>query len=435
MREFICDNISVNDAGRLCFAGLDTAALAAKYGTPLYLMDEDRLRRNMRVYTEAFRRHFAPGSRVLYASKANAFRQIYRIAQEEGLGVDVVSSGEIHTANSAGFDMQNAYFHSNNKTDADIRFAMDCGVGCFVADGEEELRAVDAEAARRGRKQKLLLRLTPGIDPHTYAAVDTGRVDSKFGSAIETGQAEKLTALALSMRHIDLAGYHCHVGSQVFDEDVFERAAAVMLEYAAMIAEKYGYTARELDLGGGYGVPYVDADGSVDIGARIGEVAAVIHASCAKLGIPEPAILMEPGRSIVADAGMTLYTVGAVKRIPGYKNYVSVDGGMSDNPRFALYGSKYTCYAAEKMNEPRTLRCDLVGRCCESDDVIQPDILLPESMRRGDLAAVCTTGAYNYSMASNYNRIPRPPIVMLRGGKSYVAVRRETLDDLIALDD
>ena len=395
MREFICDNLSVNGAGHLCFGGQDTAALAAKYGTPLYLMDEDRLRRNMRVYTDAFRRHFVPGSRVLYASKANAFRQIFRIVQEEDLGVDVVSSGEIHTAHQAGFDMSRAYFHSNNKTDADIRFAMDCGVGCFVVDGEEELRAIDAEAARRGGKQKLLLRLTPGIDPHTYAAVDTGRVDSKFGSAIETGQAEQLTALTLTLQHVDLAGFHCHVGSQVFDEDVFERSGVVMLEFIAMIAGKYGYTARELDLGGGYGVPYLASDGTVDIAARIGEVAAVIRETCLRLGIPEPAILMEPGRSIVADAGLTLYTIGSVKRIPGYKNYVSVDGGMSDNPRFALYGSRYTCYAPEKMTEPCAFRCDLVGRCCESGDVIQPDILLPESIRRGDLAAVCTTGAYN----------------------------------------
>ena len=435
MSDFICENISVNAAGHLCFGGQDTLDLAARYGTPVYLMDEDRLRHNMRVYTEAFRRHFAPGSLPLYASKANAFRQIYRIAQEEGMGVDVVSAGEICTARSAGFDMGGAYFHSNNKTDADIRYAMDCGVGCFVVDGEEELRAIDAEAEKHGIRQKLLLRLTPGIDPHTYAAVDTGRVDSKFGTAIETGQAETITALALSLRHIDLAGFHCHVGSQVFDEDVFERAAAVMLEYIAAITKKYGYLARELDLGGGYGVPYVASDGTVDIGARIGEVAAVIHETCARLGIAEPAILMEPGRSIVADAGMTLYTVGAVKRIPGYKNYVSIDGGMTDNPRYALYGSKYTCYAAGRMNEPAALRCDLVGRCCESGDVIQPGITMPESVSRGDVAAVCTTGAYNYAMASNYNRIPRPPIVMLKGGESYVAVRRETVEDLAALDE
>ena len=434
MSDFICENISVNAAGHLCFGGQDTADLAARYGTPLYLLDEDRLRHNMRVYTEAFQRCFVPGSRALYAAKANAFRQIFRIAQEEGMGVDVVSAGEIHTAKQAGFDMRYAYFHSNNKTDEDIRFAMDCGVGCFVVDGEEELRAISAEAEQRGGKQKILLRLTPGIDPHTYAAVDTGRVDSKFGSAIETGQGEAITALALSLPGVDLAGFHCHVGSQVFDEDVFERASVVMLEYIAMIAGKYGYLARELDLGGGYGVPYVFSDGTVDIGARIAEVAAVIRKTCERLGIAEPAILMEPGRSIVADAGMTLYTVGAVKRIPGYKNYVSVDGGMSDNPRYALYGSKYTCYAAEKMNEPAALRCDLVGRCCESGDIIQPDIGMPESIRRGDLAAVCTTGAYNYAMASNYNRIPRPPIVMLRGGESCVAVRRETWDDLIALD-
>jgi len=435
MSEFLYDNISVSNEGHLCFAGQDTADLAAKYGTPLYLMDEDRLRENMRTYTRAFRSHFNSGSRPLYAAKANAFRQIFRIAQDEGMGVDVVSAGEIHTAKQAGFDMSNAYFHSNNKTDADIRFAMDCGVGCFVVDGEEELRAISAEAVRRGEKQKLLLRLTPGIDPHTYAAVDTGRVDSKFGSAIETGQAETITALALTLPGVDLAGYHCHVGSMVFDEDVFERAAAVMLEFVALIAGKYGYLVRELDLGGGYGVPYVCSDGIVDIGMRIAEVAAVIHAKCETLGIAEPAILMEPGRSIVADAGMTLYTVGAVKRIPGYKNYISVDGGMTDNPRFALYGSRYTCYTANRMNEARTLHCDLVGRCCESGDIIQPDVDLAEGSQRGDIAAVCTTGAYNYSMASNYNRVPRPPIVMLRGGESYVAVRRETPEDLIALDN
>ena len=434
MRDFICDNLSVNAAGHLCFGGQDTVALAAQYGTPLYLMDEDRLRHNMRVYTEAFRRNFAPGSRPLYASKANAFRQVYRIAQGEGMGVDVVSPGEIHTARAAGFDMALAYFHSNNKTDADIAYAMDCGVGAFVVDGEEELRAIDAEAAKRGTRQKVLLRLTPGIDPHTYAAVDTGRVDSKFGSAIETGQADAITALALSLSHISLAGFHCHVGSMVFDEDVFERAADVMLEFISTMDKKYNYLAGELDLGGGYGVPYVAADGTVDIGQRIDEVAAHIHAACASLGIPEPAILMEPGRSIVADAGLTLYTVGAVKRIPGYKNYVSVDGGMSDNPRYALYGSKYTCYAAGKMNEPAALQCDLVGRCCESGDIVQPGIRMPESIARGDIAAVCTTGAYNYAMASNYNRIPRPPIVMLKGGDSYVAVRRETIEDLTALD-
>lgn len=431
---FTCDNLAVNAAGRLTFAGHDAASLAERYGTPLYLMDEDRVHRNCRVYLDAFRAHFGAPSRPLYAGKANAFRQIYRVMREEGMGIDVVSCGEIHTAARAGYDLADAYFHGNAKTDADIAYAMEHGVGTFVADNAEELLQIEAEAAARGLRQKVLLRLTPGIDPHTYEAVSTGKVDSKFGAAIETGQAGALTALALAQPHVDLAGFHCHIGSQVFAEDVFERAAAVMLEFIARTREQYGYTARELDLGGGFGVRYVEADPPPAIAQKIAGVARVVHATCARLGIPEPAILMEPGRSIVADAGLTLCTVVSVKRIPGYKTYVAVDGGMSDTPRFALYKSRYACLPAGRMTEPRTLSCSVVGRCCESGDIIQEIVPLPEDIRRGDLLAVCATGAYNYSMASNYNRLPRPPIVMLRGGESYVAVRRESLDDLTRLD-
>jgi len=434
VQSFPCGNISVNGKGNLCFAGQDTTELAQRYGTPLYLLDENRIRRNCSVYLDSFKKHFSPGSRPLYAGKAGAFKQIYRIMTDMGMGLDVVSAGEIYTAKEAGYDLSLAYFHSNNKTDADIAYAMDCGVGYFVADNEEEVFAVEREASRRGILQKILLRLTPGIDPHTYAAVDTGRVDSKFGSAIETGQAEEITALALGQEHIDLAGFHCHVGSQVFAEDVFERASVVMLEFIAHVRDTLGYTARELDLGGGYGVRYVNDDPYIDIAEKIADVAGTVHETCARLGIPEPAIMMEPGRSIIADAGMTLYTVGTVKKIPGYKNYVSIDGGMTDNPRYALYGSRYTCLAANRMDEPADLECSLVGRCCESGDIIQEDILMPGSVQRGDIAAVCTTGAYNYSMASNYNRIPRPPVVMLRDGDSYVAVRRETLEDIAGLD-
>ena len=431
---FTCDNLGVNDAGHLTFAGQDTAALAARYGTPLYLMDEDRVRHNCRVYLDAMGRHFGAGSRPLFAGKACCFTQMYRIPSELGMGIDVVSCGEIHTAAKAGYDLANAYFHGNCKTDADIAYAMEHSVGYFVADSAEELAAIDAEAAKRDKKQRVLLRLTPSIDTHTYAAVNTGKVDSKFGAAIETGQAAELTDFALGLSHIDLIGFHCHVGSQVFAEDVFERAAVIMLEFIAAMRNKHGYTARQLDLGGGYGVRYVEDDPVLDIAEKIGSVAAVIHETCARLDIPEPAILMEPGRSIVADAGLTLYTVGAVKRIPGYKNYVAIDGGMGDNPRFALSRSRYTVLPAGKMDAPRPFTCSVVGRCCESGDIIQENVPMPEDIRRGDLVAVCTTGAYNYSMASNYNRLPRPPIVMLRGGESYVAVRRETFDDLTALD-
>ena len=431
----ICDNITVSENGRLLFAGQATVELARQYGTPLYLMDEDKIRENCRVYAAAFQKHFGDRARPLYASKANSFKRIYELMKEEQMGIDVVSSGEIYTALQAGYDLSRAYFHSNNKTDEDIRYSMENGIGYFVADNVEEIRAIEAEAARRGVRQKVLLRLTPGIDPHTYEAIATGKVDSKFGSAIETGQAEEITAFTLQQPHVELVGFHCHVGSQVFAEDVFERAAVIMLEFVAAMKNKYGYMAQQLDLGGGYGVRYVESDPDLDVDTKVGEVAAAIRQACARLEIDLPEIHMEPGRSIVGAAGMTLYTAGTVKKIPGYKNYVSVDGGMPDNPRFALYGASYTCLLANKMNEPAGFECSVVGRCCESGDIIQEHVMLPASVGRGDIVAVCTTGAYNYSMASNYNRLPRPPIVMLRGGgEHYVAVRRESLEDLCRND-
>ena len=431
----ICDNISVSKEGHLLFAGQDVVTLAEQYGTPLYIMDEDKIRESCRVYQAAFKKHFGGNSRPLYASKANAFKRIYEIMSEEGMGIDVVSSGEMYTAILAGYDLSHAYFHSNNKTDTDIAYGMDNHIGYFVADNVEEIKAIEAEAGRRGIRQKVLLRLTPGIDPHTYEAVATGKVDSKFGSAIETGQAEEITAFTLQQPHVELMGFHCHVGSQVFAEDVFERAAQLMLEFCADMKKKYGYAAQQLDLGGGYGVRYVESDPYLDVDKKVGEVAAAIKKACDSLDFPMPEIHMEPGRSIVAAAGMTLYTCGTVKRIPGYKNYVSIDGGMPDNPRYALYKADYTCLVANKMNEEKNLEVSVVGRCCESGDIIQQGVMVTDTVGRGDTIAVCTTGAYNYSMASNYNRLPRPPIVMLRrGSESYVAVRRESLEDLCRND-
>lgn len=430
----ICDNITVKD-GVLYFAGQNTVELAKEYGTPLYLLDEDKIREKCRSYKKAFKMHFGPAAQPLYASKANCFKRIYEIMKEEEMGIDVVSSGEICVALRAGYDLSHAFFHSNNKTDEDIAYAIENGIGYFVADNVEEVKAVEAEAARRGIKQKLLLRLTPGIDPHTYEAVATGKVDSKFGTPIETGQADEIVEFTLRQEHIILEGFHCHVGSQVFGEDIFERAAVVMLEFIAAMRDKYGYTAKVLDLGGGYGVRYTEEDPYLDIETKVGQVAASIKETCRRLNLEMPEIHMEPGRSIVADAGMTLYTVGTVKKIPGYKNYVSIDGGMPDNPRFALYRSSYTCLPANKMNEKCEFECSIVGRCCESGDIIQEHVMMPESIGRYDTVAVCTTGAYNYSMASNYNKLPRPPIVMLKGGnESYVAVRRESFEDLMRND-
>ena len=426
-------NITRGENGVLFFAGQSVPDLARRYGTPLYLMDEARIRANCRMYQSALKAAFHGAALPLYAGKACAFKQIYRIMNEEGMGLDAVSRGEIHTALAAGFPAERIWFHGDGKTDADIRFALDRGVGGFVVDGVEELEALNAEAGRRGIRQKILLRVTPGIDPHTYEAVNTGRVDVKFGVPIGTGQALEFVRAALNAPHVELLGLHCHVGSMVFDETVFEDTADLMLAFMRELKEKLGFTAGTLDLGGGYGVRYVEADKKSDIPARIAVLAEHIKERAAEMGLPVPYILMEPGRSIVADAGMTVYTVSAVKRIPGFKNHVIVDGGMTDNPRYCLYRARYTVLHAER-EAGETAVFDLAGRCCESGDILQPAVTLPADIRRGDLVAVCTTGAYNYSMASNYNRLGRPPVVMLQDGESYLAVKREDLDTLCALD-
>ena len=430
----LCENISTVGA-HLHFAGVDTAELAEKYGTPLYLMDEDKIRNNCRIYKKAMADFFGNGSFPVYAGKAACFKRMYEIMKEENMGVDLVSSGEIYTALKAGFPMEKAFFHGNNKTDWDISFAMDNGVGYFMVDNMCEMKAIDALAKEKGITQKVILRLTPGIDPHTYAAVATGKVDSKFGIAIETGQAEEFVKEAVSFSNVEITGYHCHVGSQVFDEDgdVYIQASTIMLGFFADMYNKYGVKATILNMGGGFGVRYTEDDPYMDIAGNIEALSVHIKNTAEKLGIDMPQILMEPGRSIVADAGMTLYSVGTIKKITGYKNYVSVDGGMTDNPRYALYGSKYTVLLANRMDEKCDFECDVVGRCCESGDIVQPSVLMPEPVR-GDIVAVCTTGAYNYSMASNYNRIPRPGIVMLSQGKDYVAVKRETFEDIVSND-
>ena len=431
----ICKNLSVNGDGNLTLGGVDVVEMAKKYGTPLYIYDENRVRERCKTYVTAMKEAFGDDALPLYASKAASFKQMYRIINEEGMGTDLVSSGELYTAASVGFPLEKAYFHSNNKTDFDIAYAMDEGVGYFVVDNVEELDAIDRIASERGVMQKVLLRLTPGIDPHTYAAVATGKVDSKFGSAIETGQAEQISKYATELENIELFGFHCHVGSQVFDSDVFIRASEIMLDFIALMQKKYGFETKILDLGGGYGVRYLEEQPEIDIAANIREVASFMKAHCEKLGIEMPSIRMEPGSSIVADAGLTVYTAGTVKRIPGYKNYVSVDGGMADNPRYALYGSPYTICLANRMNATApTFNCTIAGRCCESGDLIQENVTLPGDIKRGDMIAVLTTGAYNYSMASNYTRLGKPPVIMLRDGHDYIAVRRESLDDICKND-
>ena len=426
-------NLSINERGHLALAGVDTVEMAEKYGTPLYLMDEDRIRENCRVYIDAMQKYMGGASRPLFASKACCFKRMYAIVAEMGMGTDIVSPGELYTANAAGFPMEKAYFHGNNKTDADIKFAMDTGIGCFVVDNREELCAVNAEALRRGKRQKILLRLTPGIDPHTQKKISTGKVDSKFGTAIETGQAIELVRYTLTLPGVDLAGFHSHIGSQIFDYYPFRDAAEILLRFIRTVRDECDYEIRELNLGGGFGVRYVESDPETDYEANIRGLAGEIRRICEELSISQPDILMEPGRSIVADSGMTLYTVGSVKTITGYKSYVSIDGGMTDNIRYALYESDYSVLLANRPEDAPDFCATISGRCCESGDLIQEDVMLPRPTR-GETLAVLVTGAYNYAMASNYNRVPRPPVVMLRNGEDTVAVRRETYEDLCRND-
>ena len=375
-KDLICENLSV-EGDRLLFAGQDTTALAEQYGTPLYLMDENRIRKMARIYRDTLQECFGYKGHALFASKACSFKRMYAIMEEEGLAVDVVSGGELTTALKAGFPMERVYFHSNNKTDADIDYAMDLGVGTFVVDHPEELIAINECALRHGIAQPVMLRITPGIDCHTYEAVNTGKVDSKFGSAIVTGDAARITEMALSLRGIKLDGFHCHIGSQLFDSEVYFATVDVMVDFLKRMRMQFGYDAQKLDIGGGYGVRYVSADPEIDIAENIRLVAARMKEKVAEAGIVMPHVYMEPGRSLVADAGLTLYTVGAVKKIEGYKNYVSVDGGMTDNPRYALYQSEYTVLPAAKMTAQREMIADVVGRCCESGDIIQPDVAMP----------------------------------------------------------
>ena len=423
-------NLSINDQGNLCIGGVDTVDIAREYGTPAYVLDIDAVRAQMKMYYNTLTECFGSSAIPLYASKALSFRHIYRVAAEEKLGIDCVSPGEIYTAHSANFPMERAYFHGNNKTDGDLRFALECKVGTIVVDNEDELYSLDKIAAEYKIIQRILLRITPEVDPHTHKAIMTGNVDSKFGSPISTGQATDIVKKAIACKNLELVGVHAHIGSQIFDTEPFVTAAEIMIRFIARINDECGYLLRELNLGGGFGVRYVEQDEHIDIVANIKAIAKEINKICAEKNITRPKIMFEPGRSLVAAAGLTLYTVGSVKTVPGFRNYVSIDGGMPDNPRYALYGSKYTAVVANKANETADYECTLAGRCCESGDLIGEGMKL-QRPERGDTIAVLVTGAYNYSMASNYNRIPRPPIVAVEGGKARLVVKRESYEDLV----
>ncbi len=429
----IAECLSIGANNHLHIGGLDTVELAKQYGTPLYVMDEDQIRKNCRVYKDAVDKYYAGNGLILYASKAFSCMQIYRIMAQEGLGIDVVSGGELYTALKAKFPMEKVYFHGNNKTNDEIELAVKHGVGRIVVDNVYELGRLDAISAKYKKKTKILFRIKPGIDAHTHSFIQTGQIDSKFGVALETGEAMDIIAQASKLANVEVVGVHCHIGSQIFDLAPFELAAKVMTNFMADVKDKLGLSLDELNLGGGFGIKYLDSHNPVEYDAYIRSVSEVVKTTANNRGISVPKIIMEPGRSLVGPAGITLYTVGAVKEIPNVRTYVSVDGGMTDNPRYILYQSEYSVLLANRAGDKPVKPVTIAGKCCESGDLLVEGVMMPE-VKAGDTLAVLATGAYNYSMASNYNRIPRPPVVMVSGGKAKVAVKRETYDDLLRND-
>lgn len=430
---FVSDNLSVNEKGHLAIGGTDTVALAEQYGTPLYVMDEALIRENCRSFKKSIDRYYGGKGLVCYASKAFCCKAICRVMMSENIGLDVVSEGELYTAASVGFPMENVCFHGNNKTDGELSLAIEHKVGRIIVDNIFELERLNKLAKEKGLKANIMYRIKPGIDAHTHDFVRTGQIDSKFGFALETGEAFEAVQKAISLENIELVGLHCHIGSQIFDIDPFVLAAEVMINFIADIKEKTGYEVRELNLGGGFGIKYTNEDSPVAYDKYMEMVSEKVKALCEEKNIALPFIIIEPGRSIAAPAGITLYTVGGIKNIPNIRTYVSIDGGMGDNPRYALYKSKYDAVVANKADQPKNTTVTIAGKCCESGDLIGEGMPLQQT-EPGDIIAVLATGAYNYSMSSNYNRIPKPAVVFVNGNESRVVVKRETLEDIIRND-
>lgn len=430
---FVSDCLAVNEKNHLTIGGMDATEIAQQYGTPLYVMDEGKIRKNCRAFTSSMRRNYGDRGLVLFASKAFCCKEMCRICESEDMGLDVVSGGELFTAKSADFPMEKICFHGNNKSPRELEMAVEFGVGRIVVDNLEELERLEAAAARAGKTVGVLLRIKPGVEAHTHEFIRTGQIDSKFGFALETGEADEAVRRSIALDHVVLKGFHCHIGSQIFDMAPFGEAARIMLEFAARMRAETGFTMEELNLGGGFGIRYTQSDNPPRLDQYMDSVGACLHDICQTLDFPVPFIYIEPGRAIVADAGITLYTVGTVKTIPSVRTYVGIDGGMFDNPRYILYQSAYEAVCVNRAGDPRDAVVTIAGKCCESGDLIQEHTHI-QPVQPGDLIAVLCTGAYNYSMASNYNRNCRPPVVFVRDGETRVVIRGETYEDLIRAD-
>jgi diaminopimelate decarboxylase len=422
----------VNEQAHLVIGGCDVVDLAEEFGTPLYLFDESTLRQKCREFKGEFTRQY-PDTVVIYASKAFLNRALALILKEEGLGLDVVSGGELSIAQSVDFPPDKVYFHGNNKTPEELNLALDSGVGRIVVDNFYELELLDKLARKRGISQNILLRVSPGVDPHTHQHTTTGTIESKFGFPLATGQAEEAVNQASSASNLNLLGLHFHLGSPVSETQPYEVAMELVLGFARGMSQKFGFDLGEFDIGGGFAVPYTSDSIVPTIADYARAVTGKLDSLISELGLSRPRLIVEPGRAIVAQAGVALYRVGAVKEIPGIKRYVCVDGGISDNIRPALYGAQYEALVANRALESGRNIVTIVGKLCESGDILVKDVNLA-AVRPGDVIAIPVCGAYSIPMSSNYNAIPRPAIVMVNQGRARLIRRRETYQDLMSLD-
>jgi len=426
------ETAEVNAEGHLVIGGCDTVALAKQFGTPLYIYDEAGLREKCREFLRAFSVRY-PQTRVIFASKAFLNRAVAGIIKEEGLGLDVVSGGELSTALAANFPAAQIYFHGNNKTRDEIELALKWRIGRFVVDNQYELEMLNELAGRRAIKQEILLRVTPGVDAHTHAYTTTGIVDSKFGFQLMAGKAEEAVRLALAAPNLKLIGLHFHLGSPIFEPSVYELGIETVLKLAATLKSAYRFQMQEFSVGGGFAVQYVLDTPAPAVGDYAQAICAKLTSTLADLKLGRPTLVIEPGRSVVARSGVALYTVGAIKQIPGVRTYVCVDGGMGDNIRPAIYGARYHALLANKVTESEVEKVTIAGKYCESGDILTRDEAIGP-VESGDLVALPVAGAYCIPMSSNYNSIPRPAVVMVREGQARLIRRRERYADLMRLD-
>ncbi|WAA13811.1 diaminopimelate decarboxylase [Fervidibacillus halotolerans] len=425
-------SMKINQNGHLEIGGCDSLKLAEKYGTPLIVYDVSLIRNRARSFLNAFKQLNINGH-VAYASKAFSSVAIFQLINEEGLSLDVVSGGELYTAIKAHIPPKKIHFHGNNKSDEEMEMALDYGIGYFVVDNFHELNRLQSFCQKRGIRQEVLLRMTPGVEAHTHDYILTGQEDSKFGFDLQNGQAEKALELALTQPNLEVKGIHCHIGSQIFETDGFIMAIQKIFTYIERWKEHFSFIPEIVNVGGGFGIRYTDEDQPLEPYKYIEAIGKEIIRQANRIQVPIPEIWIEPGRSLVGDAGTTFYKIGSRKEIHGVRTYISVDGGMSDNIRPALYDAKYEAVVANKMLELPKETVSIAGKACESGDMLIWDISLPQT-KAGDLLAVFCTGAYGYSMASNYNRLPRPAVVFVEDGKSQLAIKRESYEDLMKLD-